>query len=541
MKTIIVALIASCVVSLAQTNTYNSDSTLDNNAPLDTTRKLLDAAKSGDVKTVKLLLEKGADVNTKSDDGGTALMSAAKRGYMEIIKLLLDKGADINAKDTDGTTALMLAAVKGQTKVVQLLLDKGADINAQRNDGRGALMLAEETDQTQTAELLLEKDLGGINAALSYAAYQGDTNGVVLLLDKGADVNAKDNYGATLLMRVAMTGHTNTVELLLDKGANVNAKDNFGKTALMSAARIGNVETIKLLLDKGANVNAKDDLGETALMSAAESGDTNAVAILLARGADINAVDADGLTALGLVGIEKEFGYAAIEQLLKKSGATALSASGSSFNAVVASGTNTDSSGYVTNEALLTPFTLTSSTGRIITNAVLIKLTPNKFVYKTPSGEMGMLRLDSLPKDLQDKCGYNPQIAQAADAVENQKKARLQELAQQQRESAKQQAQWDAAVKKALAKKTQFYCDVIQKIDAGLLVSSPGSYSTEVSSVILLVKDYPRYDSVAAQDQIFVSAFPIGLYSYTTVNHSENTVHVWTCSTNVAVEYYLTH
>jgi ankyrin repeat protein len=111
MKTIIVALIASCVVSLAQTNTYNSDSTLDNNAPLDTTRKLLDAAKSGDVKTVKLLLEKGADVNTKSDDGGTALMSAAKRGYMEIIKLLFEKGADVNAKRKDGTTALMLALV----------------------------------------------------------------------------------------------------------------------------------------------------------------------------------------------------------------------------------------------------------------------------------------------------------------------------------------------------------------------------------------------------------------------------------------------
>ena len=63
MKTIIVALLASCVVSFAQTNTYNSDSTLDKNAPLDTTQQLLNAARSNDVKTVKLLLEKGADVN----------------------------------------------------------------------------------------------------------------------------------------------------------------------------------------------------------------------------------------------------------------------------------------------------------------------------------------------------------------------------------------------------------------------------------------------------------------------------------------------
>lgn len=59
MKIIIVALIASCVVSLAQTNPNNSDSTSDKTVPLDATQQLLNAAKSGDVKTVKLLSEKG--------------------------------------------------------------------------------------------------------------------------------------------------------------------------------------------------------------------------------------------------------------------------------------------------------------------------------------------------------------------------------------------------------------------------------------------------------------------------------------------------
>jgi hypothetical protein len=80
--------------------------------------------------------------------------------------------------------------------------------------------------------------------------------------------------------------------------------------------------------------------------------------------------------------------------------------------------TNTDSSGYVTNANLLTPFILTNSAGDVITNAVLVKLMPNKFVYKTPNGGEGVMRLDSLSKDLQKKFGYNPVDAFNADVAE---------------------------------------------------------------------------------------------------------------------------
>ena len=287
-------------------------------------------------------------------------------------------------------------------------------------------------------------------------------------------------------------------------------------------------------MDKGANVNAKDDLGETALMNAAESGDTNAVEILLARGADINAVDAEGLTALGLVGIERGFGYAAIAQLLRQAGANALSASGSSFNAVVASGTNTDSSGYVSNAVLLTPFTLTNSAGNVVTDAVLVKLMPNKFLYKTLSGgEMAIRPLESLSKDLQEKFGYDPQVAQVADYADQQKKARQQALAQQQQLAMNAQAKWDAALATALKHKGQLEGKVIQKISGGLLVS--------MNEKIYLLKDYPGYDNAVSDDYVNYPTFGIGSYTYETVNKSENTIRTLTCSTNVAVNYYLTH
>jgi hypothetical protein len=183
-----------------------------------------------------------------------------------------------------------------------------------------------------------------------------------------------------------------------------------------------------LLLDKGADINAKNNNGETALSCAADVGETNVVKLLLARKADINAVDMVGETALG---IAKRTGNVAIVQLLRQAGATALSASDSSFNVAVASGTNTDSSGYVTNEALLTPFTLTNSVGDVIKNAVLVKLTVDKFVYKTDAGAMGMLPLASLPEDLQKKFGYDLQAAQAADMAAQQRKAREQQKQQQ--------------------------------------------------------------------------------------------------------------
>jgi hypothetical protein len=155
----------------------------------------------------------------------------------------------------------------------------------------------------------------------------------------------------------------------------------------------------------------------------------------LARKADINAVNAVGETALG---IAKRLGNASIVQLLRQAGAIALSASDSSFNVAVASRTNTDSSGYVTNAVLLTPFTLTNSVGDVITNAVLVKLTVNKFVYKTDAGAMGMLTLASLPEDLRRKFGYDPQAAQAADDAEQANKARQQQIVQQQEIAAQQ-------------------------------------------------------------------------------------------------------
>jgi ankyrin repeat protein len=96
------------------------------------------------------------------------------------------------------------------------------------------------------------------------AAWDGDLADVQAELDKGADVNAKDEQGYTPLHNAA-EGHKEIVELLIAKGADVNAKDESGGTPLLAAARYGRKEVAKLLITAGADVNAKRDNGHTPL------------------------------------------------------------------------------------------------------------------------------------------------------------------------------------------------------------------------------------------------------------------------------------
>jgi len=167
--------------------------------------------------------------------------------------------------------ALLIPAAQGNINQVRELLDKGADVNA--------------------------RDILG-DTPLTFPAFDGYTEVVKALVDKGADVNARNRLGATALQFASGKGHTDVVELLIDKNADVNIKDNEGNSALRYAADKGYAEIVKLLLDKGADFNAKDNDNNTPLTGAAQDGHTEVVRLLLDKGADIEIKDGDGDTAL---------------------------------------------------------------------------------------------------------------------------------------------------------------------------------------------------------------------------------------------------
>jgi ankyrin repeat protein len=100
-----------------------------------------------------------------------------------------------------------------------------------------------------------------------------------------------------------MNSDMQNVQLLLDKGADVNAKLRDGDSALMIALYMYNIDILRLLIDRGADVNARDKNGKSVLIQAAEKGRTHAITILVDRGADINAKSSSGKTPLIMAAI----------------------------------------------------------------------------------------------------------------------------------------------------------------------------------------------------------------------------------------------
>lgn len=185
---------------------------------------------------------------------------------------------------------MIIAASNGYKDIVNLLINNGADVNAKYKDGCTALMVAAKWGHHFAVENLLNNR-------------------------SNIDVDARANNDVTALMLAADNGHTPIVEALLSKGADINTKSKDGDTALIFASKKGYKEIVELLLDKGAKVNAKNKWGTTALLIAVDQGYTNIVDILLKYGADPNEKNDDGLSALKL---SKYKGYIEITELLER-------------------------------------------------------------------------------------------------------------------------------------------------------------------------------------------------------------------------------
>ncbi|KAJ6120116.1 hypothetical protein N7523_004396 [Penicillium sp. IBT 18751x] len=204
-------------------------------------KPLLDAAGIGDEVVVRLLLEEGAERESKDEDGQTPLAWAAKNGHEAVVRLLLEKGAERESKDIDGQMPLALAAKNGHEAVVRLLLEKGADVNAQG---------------------------GFYGNALQAASHKGYEMVVRILLDRGADVNAQGGFYGNALQATSQGGYEIVVRILLDRDADINAQVGYYGNALQAASQGGYEMVVRILLDRGADVNAQGGYYGNALQAA---------------------------------------------------------------------------------------------------------------------------------------------------------------------------------------------------------------------------------------------------------------------------------
>jgi ankyrin repeat protein len=235
-----------------------------------------------DLRIAEILIKAGANPNNIDYYGWTPLIQAVKRNAVEIVKMLLAKGAKltINNINKHGNSALFYS-VKN-TMLTKMLLDAGADPKQQKDIVTEAARL----DNLEIVTLLIEvgADINGKNeyggTALLNAAARGNDDIVRVLLKAHALVDIINRNGEDALNLASNRGRTKIVRMLIDAGSSVNQIDNYGANALIEAAKQGNVEIVRLLIDAGANVMHKDNQKWDALMWAAHKGHREMVEII---------------------------------------------------------------------------------------------------------------------------------------------------------------------------------------------------------------------------------------------------------------------
>lgn len=257
--------------------------------PVDDEQPWMGTAIFGSAASLKALLDSGLAAGAKSARGTTALMMAAHD--REKAALLLERGADVRPVSDLHHTALMVAANhRGTLDIVRLLLDRGAAAAPPPNQPAG-----------QTVSPLL------------YAVWSGETDKAALLLDKGAEVDAKVSIGGGIFtarpIQIAVVQRdVPMLRLLARRGASMSALSEGGVGLVTDAVFTNDPDVVSAVIALGADVNQVDEHGETALMHAAsiDYGDSRVLEILIAAGARRDVAAPDKRTALEMA---REYGH----------------------------------------------------------------------------------------------------------------------------------------------------------------------------------------------------------------------------------------
>ena len=185
---------------------------------------------------VKKQLDNGANPNEVNKMGCTTLSLAIWVGHNKIVKILLDHGAEVNQIDPiNGTTALMFAAQDGKHEIARDLLLRGASVNYQAVNGRTALHSAVQEESAATVNLLLEfganvhlTSTNDKSTPLHVACGHRNLNIVKMLVNAGADVNAKRTGGVTPLYMATGNGFTEITHFLAENGADIDGEKDTG-------------------------------------------------------------------------------------------------------------------------------------------------------------------------------------------------------------------------------------------------------------------------------------------------------------------------
>ncbi len=241
----------------------------------------VETALFGNATELRALLDKKLDPNSATPGGTSALMLAMPD--IDKAKLLLDRGANVNTRSKTRFSALLVAAhYPGASPVMRLLIERGAEVHMAKGSGAPlfnatALNLSMIAGNTEVVPLLLGKGdklddqmlfLGMFaQSAIVYPVEFDDAPKLAALLDAGLAVDTVDADGLTLLDWAVISNRLNAARLLISRGAKIDAVDKKGMTPLLYAASIdfGDSRMLDLLLQSKANRAARTKEGLTAV------------------------------------------------------------------------------------------------------------------------------------------------------------------------------------------------------------------------------------------------------------------------------------
>lgn len=263
---------------------------------------------NGNPDITRLLLEhqlppRRSAVHIQDNQGWTPLHDASWNGYCDVVRLLLQYGADLKSKSGNNDTPLHLAARQGNLATAQVLLENGAIVHVQNESRETPLHSAVSGGHYDVAQLLIrhftsvEAEHRNDGTRPHKAARNEDHDAVPVLLEHHV-VHVRDNQGFTPLHEATWKGHHDVMLLLLEYGAHLEIRDNDGDTPLYLAAYQGDLEAIRVLLEHGAIANVQDKLGLTPLHAAVSSKYPDIARLLLMHGAAAGAQDNDHATPL---------------------------------------------------------------------------------------------------------------------------------------------------------------------------------------------------------------------------------------------------
>lgn len=191
--------------------------------------KLWNAVHNEYIPAIHKAIQKGASVNIVSDDKHKfpLIIKAVNTGNDSIVKMLLDKGANINSVSSSGYTALTVSVINNDIKMFNFLLSNNADYHIKDKEGK---------------------------TILHWASIFADSEIIKLIIKNKVNVDCTDKYGITPLMISALNGRNDIIEYLISHGANIFHKNAKGENALLFAVYSNNLKSIQLL-DKKDSIN----------------------------------------------------------------------------------------------------------------------------------------------------------------------------------------------------------------------------------------------------------------------------------------------